>query len=323
MLPGERRIAIEVVTADALWFDVDVLVLKHAQVSLGVDAEAKRRLGLDLEMDLAPGRELVLDGPPALGARKVVFLGAPPVEEFGYAEIRLFARRAMSLVKAELPDTKELGLTLHGAGFGLDEIACFNAELAGLGDAINSDAVPPGLERVLILESNERRAERLREHMAEFSDGRQTRGFAVPVGTATRGTTVEDLAPIPSDHAFVAMPFSTEFEDVFNYGIAPPVRASGLLCERIDQAVFTGSILDRMKERIRSARLVVADLTDANANVYLEVGFAWAAAVPTVLVHRADSDPKFDVQSERCLSYGNITELEKRLTEELGELVRR
>ena len=75
-------------------------------------------------------------------------------------------------------------------------------------------------------------------------------------------------------HAFVAMPFAGSFEDVFYYGISPPVRAAGLLCERLDQLSFTGDIMDRMKERIASSAIVVADLSDANPNVYLEVGYA-------------------------------------------------
>jgi hypothetical protein len=117
------------------------------------------------------------------------------------------------------------------------------------------------------------------------------------------------------------MPFSQDFEDRFHYAIEPAVHSSGLLCERIDEQAFTGSIPERIKERIRSATLVVADLTDANPNVYLEVGFAWGAKVPTVLLCHDGSDLKFDVQSERCISYSTIRHLERRLTDELRRLV--
>jgi hypothetical protein len=321
---GERHVKIEVVTADALHFGTDVLVLKHAQVSLGVDAAVKRLLGLDLEMDLGPGGHLIVVGPPALSAEKVVFLGVPRLEDFGYAEIRLFARRAMSLVGTELPTTRRIALTLHGAGFGLDEIACFDAELAGLLDAFDLGLLPAELERVAIVESDPDRAERLRGHLAKrLSGGSGGADVHIPPGPAVGRKLGEGAltAPAERDHAFVAMPFSMEFEDVFHYGIAAAVRESGLLCERIDQAVFTGAILARMKERIRTATLLVADLTTANPNVYLEVGFAWASEVPTVLVHHVDSELKFDVQSERCLSYRTIKELEERLTGELRQLV--
>src|SRR5207253_2570982 len=150
------------------------------------------------------------------------------------------ARRAMAVVGAEIPEAREVALTLHGAGFGLDEIACFDAELAGLLDAFELGTVSGSLERVLIVEADVGRADRLRRHLAETVDG-GTAAVAVPpdrniverVGGASSGATAEH------DHAFVAMPFAQQFEDVFHYGIAPSVRGAGLLCERIDQAKFT------------------------------------------------------------------------------------
>src|SRR5215203_1824234 len=318
-----QSIEIEVVTDDVLRFHADALVLKHAQTSLGVDAAAKKVLGLDLNMSLGPGGQVIVDGPPGLVARKVVFLGVPALVDFGYAEIRLFARRAMAVVGAEIPDAREVALTLHGAGLGLDEIACFDAEIAGLLDAFDLETVSASLERVLIVEADVGRADRLRRRLAETMDGGPSAGVRVPtdrkivemVGGVSSAATAEH------DHAFVAMPFAQQFGDVFHYGIAPSVRASGLLCERIDQAKFTGDVLDRMKERIRSATLLVADLTDANPNVYLEVGFAWAANVPTVLVHHQDTKPKFDVQGQKCLHYATIKELEENLTAELRGLI--
>jgi len=215
----------------------------------------------------------------------------------------------MSLVGTELPAARQVALTLHGAGYGLDEIACFDAELAGLREAFDLGTVSSSLERVVIAEADERRAERLRRHLEEEG------GLGEAVGR------IAATAPAERDHAFVAMPFAEEFEDVFHYGITRSVHAAGLLCERIDKAAFTGDILARMKSKIRSATVVVADLTDANPNVYLEVGFAWAAEIPTVLVHRRDSDLKFDVQGQRCLGYATIKELEESLTRELRDLI--
>lgn len=323
MLPGERHIGIEVVTTDALQYEVDVLVLKHAQVSLGVDAAAKELLGLDLGMELGPGGQLIVKGRPALGAEHVVFLGVPRLDDFGYAEIRLFARRAMSLVGAELAWVRRISLTLHGAGYGLDEIACFDAELSGLFDAFALETGPETLEQVVILEADAGRAERLRAHLEQVLSNGPEATVAVPPSPTIWARLGRSVSTVPAerDHAFVAMPFAKEFDDVFHYGISAAIRENGLLCERIDQEVFTGPILERIKEKISSATLLVADLTDANPNVYLEVGYAWAADVPTILVYRNGSELNFDVQGERCLAYGSIKELEELLTKELRQLV--
>nr|MCU0700722.1 hypothetical protein [Myxococcaceae bacterium] len=121
-------------------------------------------------------------------------------------------------------------------------------------------------------------------------------------------------------HAFVAMPFLAELEDVFHYGIQAPVKAAGLLCERVDQAQFDGLIIQRIKERIDTARVVIGDLSTANPNVYLEVGYAWGKGRPTILLVRDVKELRFDVQGHRCLEYRSIRELETLLSAELGRL---
>ena len=303
--------AIEIETGNAFSVAADVLVLKHAQGAYGVDAAAKDRLGLQMEMDLPPGAYLTVPGSGGIQARSVVFLGVPDLPNFGYDEIRQFGRRAVSLVVAEFPDCRELALTLHGVGYGLDEWACFEAEVGGIIEAIDG-ATTSRLQRVRIVETDEQRARRLRGRLEEL--------FPAATSSAhprSAKTTAD------SGHAFVATPFSPTFDDAFHYAIEPAVHKSGLLCERIDQKPFTGSIPDRIKEKIRSATLVVANLTEANPNVYLEVGFAWGAEVPTVLVCHDVAELKFDVQSERCIVYSNIIDLEEKLTSELRGLVGR
>jgi hypothetical protein len=85
--------------------------------------------------------------------------------------------------------------------------------------------------------------------------------------------------------------------------------------------VFTGEILARIKERIETATLVIADLTGANANVYLEVGYAWGRNRPTLLLVRAGDELKFDVRGQRCIIYDSIVDLSKKLTKDLQALV--
>jgi len=54
-------------------------------------------------------------------------------------------------------------------------------------------------------------------------------------------------------HLFVAMPFSLEMEDIYYYGIQRAVDANGYVSERIDQSSFTGSVLQKIRERIETA----------------------------------------------------------------------
>ena len=121
-------------------------------------------------------------------------------------------------------------------------------------------------------------------------------------------------------HVFVAMPFSVDMEDMFYYGIREPVEANGFRCIRVDKRAFTGDILEQVKINIQTAVAVVAELTTANPNVHLEVGYAWGKAVPTVLLLRHGEEPCFNVRGQRCLTYRTIRELQSNLTEELKRL---
>jgi hypothetical protein len=115
---------------------------------------------------------------------------------------------------------------------------------------------------------------------------------------------------------FVAMPFKEEMDDTYHYGMVSATNAAGFLCERADLSAFTGDVLDWVKQRIRSASLVIADLTEANPNVYLEIGYAWGSGIPTVLVIKHGEPLKFDVRGQRCLVYKKIKDLEDLLTKE-------
>jgi hypothetical protein len=83
------------------------------------------------------------------------------------------------------------------------------------------------------------------------------------------------------------------------YGIQRPVRDLGFLCESVDQDVFTGDVLDRIKSQIEAASAVIAVLTGANPNVYLEVGYAWGKGQLTILLTDEGEDLRFDVRGRR------------------------
>lgn len=119
---------------------------------------------------------------------------------------------------------------------------------------------------------------------------------------------------------FVAMPFNTDMNDVFYYGIEAPVHASGLLCERMDHISFTGEIMDWMKRKIETAALIIAEMSGANPNVYLEVGFAWGKGRPTLLLARNGVSLEFDAKGHRCIFYTGIKDLEDKIKREMVEL---
>jgi len=333
---------IRVLQGDALELAADVLVLKYAQVPYGVDELVVDRLeaaGIAVRNTLPkPDGHKLIDTRGQLAAKCVLFVGVVGLRAFGYEGIREFSKRALSSLAIPKPSASHVAFTLHGAGYGLDESEAFRAELAGILDAVETGNSPPGIKLVTIIERNPGRARRLQtlldailanptsESTLERGDVWLDRRPATVERTIATGQ-IERLRSagaksMAKPHVFVAMPFAPEFDDPFHYGIYQPVNATGCLCERADLATFTGDVIAWVKERIDSARLLVADLSTANPNVYLEVGYAWGKGIPTVLVARDTADLRFDVKGQRCLVYNNsIKKLEESLTKELKNLL--
>ena len=264
--------------------------------------------------------------PDGIRARAVGFVGVRPRREFSYSDIRRFGYLALGSVATAIPDAREIAVTLHGVGYGLDEVECVEAELAGVMEAAARRHVPRGLRTITFLENDEGRADRLRGHLAGLlgSARKLVPGLEAEwMRTGAEGSRVARAGTLEAQrgHALVAMPFDDAFDDLFHYGLTSAVRDAGLLCERVDKDPFTGDIVERLKDRIRTARLVIADVTDANANVFLEVGFAWGLGIPTVLICREDSRLAFDVQNQRCIFYNSIRDIETKLSAELKGLL--
>jgi len=121
---------------------------------------------------------------------------------------------------------------------------------------------------------------------------------------------------------FVAMSFSTRTRDVWNFGIRLPVCAAGPVCQRIDCESFTGDIPNEIKKRINAADLVIADVTRATPNLWIELGYALGKHRPTLLLCKAgrrksQSALPFDVSGHKCIFYSDITDLHDKLTAEL------
>lgn len=322
-------VAIRVEQGDALDFRCDALVLKYAQRLFGLDRIAYGRL---TELGKAPelpatGASVMVDGAGSVRSHKVLFMGVERVADFDYPEMRAFARRALETLAREDPKARHVALTLHGASYGLDEAECFRALLAGVMEAIAAGTVPEGLALVSFVEWAEDRAARmgllLRKLLPTGVLGSRSahNPFDALHGEArTAVASAGDAATEKKPTVFVAMPFDSDMDDVFHYGIQGAIHGVGMLAERADLASFTGDVMEWVRTRIQGARLVVADLTTANPNVFLEVGYAWGKGVPTVLVARETETLKFDVRGQRCLVYASIKDLEEKLCRELAVL---
>lgn len=330
---------------DITTFEADVVALKYAQDFYGVDQTIAYKLadrGIPVENLRPPiGKYRYVETKGSIAAHAVLFVGVPALGDFGYRQIREFSAQVLNLLVQERPNTRYLAMTVHGVGFGLDEVEAIRAQFAGYMDAIQSGNIPSTLKKITIVDILSDRVQRLRQAL---EIGLANASYASKIGTGTqwsyritaqwlrgsftRSTSLSSTKPIETagtksvvkPHVFVAMPFSKDMDDVFYYGIQQPVHAVGFLCERVDQDRFIGDILDQVKKKIETAAAVIAELSGANPNVYLEVGYAWGKERPTILLVKDGQELKFDVRGQRCLKYERIKDLEEALKEELKEL---
>ncbi|MGZ5437600.1 MAG: hypothetical protein ACXWIF_16285 [Pyrinomonadaceae bacterium] len=315
---------ISVKEGDVADFMSDVLVLKHAQGFHGADWYVYQRLkGPSIkpdEVSIPPGSHLLLESGGKLKAKSVLFVGVSLLYDFGYPEIREFAIASMKVLAEALPETETVTMTIHGVGYGLDEKEAFLAQIGGLLEAFRSREIPNYLKDVCIVDNDKRRINRLQ---AIIRDSIPPKYVGDPGAVRTTKPTPPkiDAGLTTKPHVFVAMPFGEEFEDLYLFGIQGPIHAAGYLCERVDMSVFTGDIMDRIKSRIESASLVLAEVTGANPNVYLEVGYAWGRERPTLILVKEGEDLKYDISSQRCIRYKSINDLARKLDPVLKTLM--
>jgi hypothetical protein len=115
------------------------------------------------------------------------------------------------------------------------------------------------------------------------------------------------------------MPFDAAFNDVYQLGIKQVCESLGAYCERVDEQVFDGRILDRIYNQIAKADIVVADMTGRNPNVFYEVGYAHGLDKKRmIMLTQRSEDIPFDLKDYPHIIYERqITKLREELDKKL------
>ena len=118
--------------------------------------------------------------------------------------------------------------------------------------------------------------------------------------------------------AFVAMPFKKEFYDAYYFGIRQPLEQNGYIVERVDEMEFVGGIIEKIRDSIGKADLIIAEMTDQNPNVYYEVGLAHALNSRVILITKSIENLPFDLRGMRHIEYETAYDL----VDKISKLVR-
>ncbi len=105
-------------------------------------------------------------------------------------------------------------------------------------------------------------------------------------------------------NCFVIMPFS-KYEDVYNNVYKSICDELDVKCIRVDEIAQPGQIMEDVLNNIKSADMIIADISSNNPNVFYELGYAHALSFNNVIVTRYNNDDKipFDVTGLRQVFY--------------------
>ena len=317
------RSPINVIYGNVAEQDVDILALKFANGLFGTDLEIAEMLGV-ADFTANKGEYQFIDTRGAIRADQVLIQGVGPLHRFEYDEIKAFAHNAVALSLMQNPHAKTLGIAFHGVSAGLDELAAVSSLIQGLEDGFRT--ARSNELTINIIESNASRAKRAQQFLESMNSFLQ----GIPAETVPRPTntkpphsnfTRERADQIDHDNRlFCAMPFQATYLDHWDLAVQPAAHANDLIVERMDHASYTGDIMEEIKRRISRSKGVIAVLDGLNPNVFLEVGYAWAKDIPTILILHQDSQVPFDVSGHKILRYNRLGELKNMLTREIQDL---
>jgi hypothetical protein len=106
-----------------------------------------------------------------------------------------------------------------------------------------------------------------------------------------------------SDECFTIMPFGGWFDDYYSDVFCPAIKNAGLTPKRADDLYRPSAIVHDIWTYTRRCRIVLADLTGKNPNVFYELGLAHAIAKPAILVAESINDVPFDLRALRVIEY--------------------
>lgn len=126
------------------------------------------------------------------------------------------------------------------------------------------------------------------------------------------------------NQVFLGIPFNEEMKEAENV-----VRASGqnygLDVKTVEDCVGGRPIIEDIVELIEKSEFLILDLTQENANVYYELGYADGVGnegKDILLIAKEGTTLKFDVSHRRVLFYKNLKDLQKKLEKTLPVFIK-
>lgn len=118
---------------------------------------------------------------------------------------------------------------------------------------------------------------------------------------------------------FIAMPFSDEYLDSYNYGIIPALSGLGLSHFKADNEISNKDIMCKICQEIQSCSIAIINISGLNPNVMLEQGLAYGLGKPVIIIKDKLTKAISDLGSVEYIEYQHAYDLQQKLLRVLGK----
>ncbi|MDE2038439.1 MAG: hypothetical protein KGO96_02850 [Elusimicrobia bacterium] len=144
--------------------------------------------------------------------------------------------------------------------------------------------------------------EYLREFRGEHAQPDEKRQME-PASSGVIGTKPAGEGRQFLDSCFVMMPYGQWFDAYYKEIFIPAIKDAGMEPVRADELFSTGTVIEQIWEQIKKAKILLADLSGKNANVFYEMGLAHAQGKAVVFTAASLDDVPFDLRHLRVVIY--------------------
>lgn len=123
---------------------------------------------------------------------------------------------------------------------------------------------------------------------------------------------------------FVLMPYIDELQTIYTDVIRPVVHKLDMTCLRADEISDVKEIIEDIWTEICRARLIIADVTTSNPNVYYELGIAHTLGKEVICISQNEATSAripFDISHRRLIKYDNSSAGIKKLKSALRNTI--
>ena len=114
---------------------------------------------------------------------------------------------------------------------------------------------------------------------------------------------------------FVAMPFSDDYRDIYEYGIKLALEKMGMEHFKADNEISNKDIMCKICKEIQTCGTVIANISGLNPNVMLELGLAYGLGKKVIVIKDKKTTAISDLGSVEYIEYGHAGDLQRKLPE--------